>query len=139
MTGRRPGHGVFGGSARGFSFIEMVMVVTLIGILAGIALPQFRVSVQLAREAVLREDLFQFRDVIDQYHADKGHYPESLEALVADGYLRKIPTDPITRVPDWQVVFEEPNPDDPADVLGINDVRSSAPGTGMDGTPYSEW
>ena len=139
MTGRRPGHGVFGGSARGFSFIEMVMVVTLIGILAGIALPQFRVSVQLAREAVLREDLFQFRDVIDQYHADKGHYPESLEALVADGYLRKIPTDPITRVPDWQVVFEEPIPDDPADVLGINDVRSSAPGTGMDGTPYSEW
>ena len=90
-------------------------------------------------QRMVRAPLFQFRDMIDQFQADKGHYPESLEALVDEGYLRKIPTDPVTGVADWQVVYEEPDPDNPVDMLGISDVRSNAPGAGMDGSLYSEW
>jgi len=128
-----------GRRVEGFTLLELITVISLISILAAIALPQFRASIQLAREAVLKEDLFQFRDMLDQYQADKGHYPESLEALVDEGYVRKIPKDPITGVPDWQVVYEEPDPDNPVDMLGISDVRSNAPGAGMNGSLYSEW
>ena len=125
--------------AEGFTFIEMVMVVTLISILAAIALPQFRASVQLSREAVLKEDLFLMRDLIDQYYADKGYYPEALEVLVDEGYLRKIPIDPVYGTTEWEIIYEEPDPDNPTDMLGVYDVRSLAPGSGMDGTPYNEW
>jgi general secretion pathway protein G len=133
------GERCLGRQVDGFTLLELITVVSLIAILAAIALPGFRASIQLAREAVLKEDLFQFRDIIDQFQADKGHYPESLEALVDEGYLRKIPTDPITGVADWQVVYEEPDPDNPVDMLGISDVRSNAPGAGMNGSLYSEW
>jgi len=125
--------------ASGFTLIELITVISLLAILAAVALPGFRSTVLLAREAVLKEDLFQFRDLIDQYHADKGHYPETLEALLEDGYLRKIPKDPVSGTADWGVIYEEIDPDNPADVLGIYDVRSLAPGIGLDGTPYSDW
>jgi general secretion pathway protein G len=125
--------------ASGFTLIELVTVIALLAILAAVALPGFRSTILGAREAVLKEDLFQFRDLIDQYHADKGHYPETLEALVEEGYLRKIPKDPITEGVDWEVIYEEIDPDNPTDVVGIYDVRSSAPGVGLDGTPYNEW
>jgi general secretion pathway protein G len=111
----------------------------MLAILAAVALPQFKASVIQAREAVLKEDLFQFRDLIDQYQADKGHYPESLETLVEAGYLRKIPKDPITGVADWEIVLEEVDVDNPSEVIGVYDVRSKAPGQAMDGTLYSEW
>jgi general secretion pathway protein G len=127
------------GGQSGFTLIELVTVIALVAILAGVALPQFRASVILAKEAVLKEDLFRFRDLIDQYHADKGHYPESLEALVTDGYLRRIPKDPISGVPEWEVIYEDIDPDNPVEVIGVYDVRSKAPGLAMDGTYYAEW
>ena len=124
---------------RGFTLLELMAVMFIMSVLAGISLPQFRVSIIRAREAVLLEDLFQFRDLIDQHYADKGRYPPSLEALVEEGYLRLMPKDPFTGIADWQVVYEEPSGDDLTLELGIYDVHSSARGTSLSGTPYSEW
>lgn len=81
---------------RGYTLIEIIIVFTMIGILVGLALPEYRNAVKKAKEAALKEDLFQFRKLIDQYFSDKGKYPVSLQALVDEGYLRKIPADPLT-------------------------------------------
>jgi general secretion pathway protein G len=83
--------------------------------------------------------LFQLRDLIDQHYADKGRYPESLEALVEAGYLRQLPQDPMTGAADWETVFEEYDADDPVAQPGIYDVHSASPATALDGTPYNEW
>lgn len=122
----------------GFTLLELITVVSLIAILTAIALPNYKAAIIQAKEAVLREDLFQFRDRIDQYYADKGKYPESLEALMEQGYLRAIPADPMTGAPDWTVIPAEPDPDDP-DATGIYDVKSSSTATSISGTPYNEW
>jgi general secretion pathway protein G len=127
-------------SAAGFTLIELLVVVSLVVLLASIGMNQYRNSLQYAREAVLKEDLFRMRDAIDQYHADKGKYPQSLEDLVTDGYLRELPKDPITGATDtWQTVAAEPDPQNPSAEPGIYDVKSGSDGTALDGTAYSEW
>lgn len=125
--------------ASGFTLIELMMVAFIISVLAAIALPQYKNAIVQSKEAVLRENLFRFRDLIDQYQADKGRYPASLEALVQDGYLRRIPADPITGAADWEAVPAEPDPDNPGEAPGIYDVRSASTALSMSGTPYSEW
>ena len=125
---------------RGFTLLELMVVMALIVVLAGMAMASYRNSVTLAQEAVLREDLFRMRDAIDQYYADKTKYPASLDALVTDGYLRKIPEDPITKSADtWQTVPAEPDPGNPSSDPGIYNVKSGAPGTALDGSAYSDW
>ncbi|MGE3844219.1 MAG: type II secretion system protein [Vicinamibacterales bacterium] len=125
---------------RGWTLIEMVVVVSMIVILAGIAMAGYRNAVTRAQEAVLKEDLFRIRDSIDQYYADKGKYPADLQALVTDGYLRSIPEDPITRSTEtWQVVQAEPDPNSPIAEIGMYDVKSGSDRVGTDGKPYAEW
>jgi prepilin-type N-terminal cleavage/methylation domain-containing protein len=127
-------------SQRGFTLVELLIVLSLVSILAAMGVVQYRNSVLLGREAVLRRNLFAMRDAIDQYYADKNKYPASLDALVSDGYLRKIPEDPMTRTADtWQTVPAEPDPANPSDAPGIYDVKSGAQGQGLDGSNYSDW
>ena len=127
-------------SRNGFTLIELLIVITLISLLATMGVVQYRNSVQSTREAILRTDLFRMRDAIDQYYADKTKYPASLEALVSDGYMRKIPEDPITQSADtWQTVPAEPDPGNPSAEPGIYDVKSGATGTALDGTAYADF
>lgn len=132
----------------GFTLLELIIVVAVIGILATIAMPRLLHAPERAREAVLKTNLRTLREGLDQYYADKGRYPATLEALVEDGYLRAMPQDPITRSTEtWVPEYEELSPEEEpveADLEegagpGIIDVRSGAPGTGSDGRPYSEW
>src|ERR1043165_8358719 len=105
--------------------------------LASIALVQYRSSVTRAKEAVLREDLFRMRDAMDQYYADKGQYPSSLDDLVSSGYLRRLEQDPFTQsTSTWETVPSEPDPNNPAAPPGISNVKSGAEGTALDGTKY---
>jgi general secretion pathway protein G len=124
----------------GFTLVELLIVISLISILAAMGLVQYKNSVISSREAVLRTDLFRMRDAIDQYYADKGKYPSALDSLVSDGYMRKVPEDPITKSSDsWQTVPAEPDPNNPSAEPGIYDVKSGAQGTGLDGSNYSDW
>ncbi|MEO8189364.1 MAG: prepilin-type N-terminal cleavage/methylation domain-containing protein [Acidobacteriota bacterium] len=132
----------------GFTLLELLVVMTIIGILAAIAVPALRDSPQRAREATLKEDLFTLRSVIDQYHGDKGNYPADLQTLVTDGYIRKIPLDPMTKSADtWIVAFEEASEQAANDASGtvapatpgVIDVHSGSPGKALDGTLYKEW
>jgi general secretion pathway protein G len=124
----------------GFTLIELLIVITLISILASMGIVQYRNSVQSTREAILRTDLFRMRDAIDQYYADKNKYPASLDALVSDGYMRKIPEDPITKSADtWQTIPAEPDPGNPSAEPGIYNVKSGATGTALDGSSYEDF
>jgi len=126
---------------RGYTLIEIIIVFAMIGILVGLALPEYRNAVKKAKEAALKEDLFQFRKLIDQYFSDKGKYPASLQALVDEGYLRKIPADPITTQTDWTEVLEEPKTEEvePGMTFGIVDVHSTSEAKALDGSPYNTW
>jgi general secretion pathway protein G len=130
----------FVSSAAGFTLIELMVVLALITTLAAIGMNQYRNSQIYAKEAVLKEDLFRMRDAIDQYYADKNQYPATLEALVSDGYLRKLPDDPFTKQStSWQTVPAEPDPNNPTAEPGVYDVKSGADGTALDGTKYADW
>ena len=125
---------------RGFTLIELLVVIALISILASMGIVQYKNSIQSAKEAILHTDLFRMRDAIDQYYADKTKYPASLDALVSDGYIRKIPEDPFTKKTDsWQTEPAPPDPSNPSAEPGVYDVHSGFDGTALDGTRYSEW
>lgn len=124
----------------GFTLIEVMVVMALIVVLASVGLTLYTNSVTRAKESVLKEDLFRMRDAIDQYYADKGRYPATLQDLVSDKYLRALPKDPFTNSTDtWREVPSEPDPNNPTVQPGVYDVRSGSDQTALDGTKYSEW
>jgi general secretion pathway protein G len=117
----------------GFTLLELMTIIVIIGILVTLAIPSYRGAVVKAREAVLKEDLFTVRDVLDQYRGDQGKYPPSLSDLVKSGYLRSIPVDPITLSNStWQEVVESTEG-------GIFDIHSGSDMVASNGTPYNQW
>ena len=124
----------------GFTLMEMMIVMVLIVILAGIGLSVYGNSVQRAKEATLKEDLFRMRDAIDQYYADKNKYPGSLDDLVSGKYLRAVPVDPFTTSADtWQTTMSDPDPGNPSLESGISNVKSGSDQTSLDGSRYADW
>ncbi len=125
---------------RGFTLIELLVVASILVVLAGIGLVQYKNGVTRSREAVLKTDLFNMRDAIDQYYADKGMYPATLDDLVSSGYLRRLPEDPFTtNSTSWQTTQSEPDPNNPSAAPGVYDVKSGSDATALDGTKYSDW
>ncbi len=119
----------------GFTLIELLVVFAILATLLTLAVPRYFGSLDKSKEAVLKENLYQLREAIARYHADKGKYPESLESLAADKYLRNVPLDPITEsAATWQIV----RPEDPQKD-GVYDVKSGAPGKAIDGSEYAQW
>jgi general secretion pathway protein G len=119
----------------GFTLIELLVVLAILATLLTIATPRYFSSIDRSKEAVLKENLYQLRDAIGKYHADRGKYPESLDALATDKYLRKVPLDLITEsAATWVVVA----PEDPQKG-GVFDVKSGAQGKGSDGTEFAAW
>ena len=124
---------VDGWNAKGFTLIELMIVVSIVGILATIAVPSYQSSLMKARETVLRQDLFTLRELLDHHRADKGKYPPPLDGLVTAGYLRALPKDPFTNSPgSWQQIIEPTEG-------GIFDVYSGSDLVGTNGTPYNQW
>lgn len=122
----------------GFTLLELIVVITILGVLLSIALPNYRASVLQAKEAVLRENLYRLRDLIDQYQSDKGRYPDSIESLVADGYLRSVPKDPMSSEP-WQEIPPEADANTGEALVGVYDVKSVSTEIGSNGVSYAEW
>lgn len=126
-------------SQAGFTLIELLIVMAIIGILVSIAQPSFQKTVVRAREVVLKDDLFQIREAIDQFYVDNGKYPDQLNDLVstqdqAKSYLRALPKDPFTSAPDWITVAPSENSEG-----GVFDVHSASPLVALDGTSYNSW
>lgn len=121
-------------NAGGFTLIELMIVIAIIGILLSVAAPSYRSATVTANEAVLKKDLFTLRDVIDQYYSDHGKYPASLRSLADDGYIRSVPKDPFTLSTDsWVEIQAE------GEEGGIDDLHSGSDLVGLDGTAYNIW
>ena len=122
-----------GTGERGFTLLELMSIVTIVGILVTMAVPSYQSSVVKAREAVLMRDLFTIRDLLDQHRADKGKYPDSLTDLAKVGYLRTMPMDPFTRsASTWQEIIETTEG-------GVFDIHSGSDLVGTNGVPYNQW
>ncbi|MBM3750552.1 MAG: type II secretion system protein [Acidimicrobiia bacterium] len=127
-------------SEQGWTLIELLVVISLIMILASVAMNQYGTSIRAAQEATLKANLRSMRDAIDQYYADKGQYPASIQTLVSEGYLRDVPIDPIMRSKDsWTTIPAEPDPSRPSTETGIYDIKSASEGVALDGTRYADW
>jgi general secretion pathway protein G len=124
--------------AAGFTLLELMIVISIIIILAAITLPQYQKTVMQTREAVLKDDLRKMRTLIDQFAADKGRLPQSLDELVSAGYMREVPVDPFTGQKEWQQEMGE-DPNSLEGETGLTDVHSLAEDTASDGTSYREW
>jgi general secretion pathway protein G len=127
---------------KGFTLIELIIVFTLIGILVGLSLPQYKNATKFARETVLKDDLYTMRKLINQYYVDKGEYPESLQMLVDEEYLMSIPVDPMTKSSEtWEEVPQSLTLDEMTSgmIPGIVDVLSGSEEIGTDGTAYNTW
>ncbi|GJL61459.1 MAG: type II secretion system pseudopilin OxpG [Nitrospirales bacterium] len=123
----------------GFTLLELLIVVAIAAILITLAVPSFQTSSTKAKEAALKQNLFTMRSLIDQFYADRGKYPATLEELVAEHYIRELPIDPFTKSSSsWEEILEEKDQEDDSPA-GIYDVKSGSDLTSLDGRPYKEW
>jgi general secretion pathway protein G len=137
LSGRRPGRGL---TRRGFTLIEMMIVMAIIVILIAVAVPFYQKAIIRAKETVLHNNLFAMRSAIDEYTYDKQKAPKALQDLVSDGYLHDVPRDPITQRNDsWKIIMEDAAQAVNSSEPGIWDVRSGSDKSGLDGTRYSDW